>query len=97
VIGTNRMFRVAVWLGLRVSGRATPDTVNPVPVTAIALIVTGAVPVEVNVTDCVVTVLRFTDPKAMLAAFTFNVATLEVNCNANVLETPLALAVSVAV
>lgn len=74
-----------------------PDTENPVPVTEIALIVRAVVPVEVNVTDCVVTVFRSTDPYVMLVAFTLNVAILAVNCNVNVLEMPFELAVRVPV
>jgi hypothetical protein len=42
--------------------------VNPVPETAAEEMVTGAVPVEVSVKDCIVGVLTSVLPKARLAA-----------------------------
>ena len=39
--------------GFRVTGNFAPGIVNPVPVTDPALMVMGAVPVDVIVTDCV--------------------------------------------
>jgi hypothetical protein len=50
---------------------------KPAPVTEAALIVNVPVPVDVNVTDCVADVFRFTVPKAMLVAFTLKVAVPE--------------------
>jgi len=46
--------------------------VNPVPVIVAEFTVTGAVPVDVNVRDCVVAVLTVTLPKLKLAALTVN-------------------------
>jgi hypothetical protein len=46
--------------------------VNPAPVIAAELTVTGAVPVDVNVSDCLVAVFIVTLPKLKLAAFTVN-------------------------
>jgi hypothetical protein len=43
---------------------------NPAPVIAAELTVTGEVPVEVNVNDCVVAVLTVTLPKPRLVALT---------------------------
>jgi hypothetical protein len=45
-----------------------PDIVKPVPVRAAELIVTGAVPVDVNVTGCVEPVFTVTLPNVRLAA-----------------------------
>ena len=45
-----------------------PDTVNPVPLSVAELMVTGAVPVEVNVTGCVDAVFTVTSPNVKLAA-----------------------------
>lgn len=50
---------------------------KPAPVTDAVLIVTAAVPVEVNVRVCVADVLRFTVPKAMVVAFTLKVGVPE--------------------
>jgi hypothetical protein len=47
--------------------------VKPVPFNVAPLIVTAAVPVAVNVTDCVAGVFTNTSPKATLVAFEFNV------------------------
>ena len=76
-------------------GKVTPDTVKPVPVNAAELIVTGAVPVEVNVTGSVDAVFTVTLPNARLAGLMVNVGTAAFNCRAKVLETPPALAVRV--
>jgi hypothetical protein len=46
---------------------------NPVPANVAALTVTGAVPLDVMVTDCVATVFRSTLPKATLVALTVSV------------------------
>ena len=54
----------------------TPDTVYPAPLSVAELMVTGAVPVEVNVTGCVDGVFTVTSPNVRLAA-------LIVNCELN--------------
>jgi hypothetical protein len=46
--------------------------VKPAPLIVAELIVTGAVPVDVNVSDCVVAVFTVTLPKLRLAALTAN-------------------------
>ena len=68
---------------------------KPVPVNAAELMVTGAVPVEVNVTGSVDGVFTVTLPNARLAGLMVNVGTAAFNCKAKVLETPPALAVRV--
>jgi hypothetical protein len=57
--------------------------------------VTGAVPLEVSVTDCVAAVFRFSLPNARLVAPMLSVGMAAFNCSAKVLETLPALAVSV--
>src|SRR6202161_2253906 len=69
--------------------------VNPVPVSVAELMVTGAVPVEVNVTGSVDAVFTVTLPNAKLAGLMVNVGTAAFSCSAKVLETPPALAVRV--
>jgi hypothetical protein len=84
-------------LGFRVRGKVAPETVNPLPVTAAALTVTAAVPVEDRVRVCVVAVFTFTLPKDKLDELMLSVGTEAPNCRAKVLATLLALAVRVAV
>ena len=58
---------VAVCPWLRVSGKLAPDMLNPAPVTVAALMVSGAVPLDIKVTDCgVAAVFTVTLPKAKL-------------------------------
>jgi hypothetical protein len=69
-VGSKRTFTVTDWLGLKVTGNVAPDVVKPVPVSAAELMVTGAVPVDVNVTGCVDAVFTITLPNVTLAALT---------------------------
>jgi hypothetical protein len=94
-VGSNCTFRVTDWAGFRVIGKVAPDTVKPVPVNAAELIVTGAVPVDVNVSGSVDAVFTVTLPNARLAGLMVNVGTAAFNCRAKVLEMPPALAVRV--
>jgi hypothetical protein len=57
----------------------TPEIVKPVPLTIAELIVTGAVPVEDNVTDCVAGVFTATLPNARLRALTLSIGTAAFN------------------
>jgi hypothetical protein len=50
--------------------------VKPVPVIAAEFTVTGEVPVDVKVNDCVVAVFTVTLPKLRLAALTVNCGTV---------------------
>jgi hypothetical protein len=95
VVGSNCTCSVTDWVGFRVTGNVAPDIVNPVPVRAPELMVTGDVPVEVNVTGSVVGVFNVTLPNARLAGLIVNVAAAAFNCRAKVLETLPALAVRV--
>jgi hypothetical protein len=84
-------------LGLRVSGRLRLEAEKPVPVRLMALIVTGALPLEVRVTDWVDLVLTLTLPKLRLAVLGLSAALAVPSCRAKVCDVPLALAVRVAV
>ena len=50
-VGSNSIWSVVVCFGLRVSGKLIPNNVKPAPVVDPALIVRGALPEEVKVTD----------------------------------------------
>lgn len=68
MLGLNCIRRVVDCAGFRVIGRPPPTSVNPVPVISAEFTVTGAVPVEVSVRDCVVEVSTVTLPKLRLPA-----------------------------
>jgi hypothetical protein len=95
-VGSNCTLIVAVWVGFNVMGNVTPEALKPVPLTAAALTVTGAVPVDDRITDCVAGVFRFTFPNATLAALMLNVGTPGPSCSEKVFAVLPALAVKVA-
>jgi hypothetical protein len=80
-----------------VTGKLFPVTENPVPEVEPALTVTGAVPFEVNVTDCVTAVPTATLPKASDVALALNAGTAALSCIAKLFEVELAIADKVAV
>ena len=82
-------------VGFKVTGKVAPDIVKPVPLNVAELMVTGAVPVEVNVTGSVEAVFTVTLPNVRLAALTVNVGSAAFSCSAKLLETLPALAVRV--
>jgi hypothetical protein len=55
-----------------VTGKLPPTIVKPVPVIAAELTVTGAVPVDVSVNDCVVAVFTVALPKLKVEALSVN-------------------------
>jgi hypothetical protein len=69
-IGLNRTCSIADCPGFSVTGKPPPTIVNPVLVMAAESTVTGKVPVDVSVNDCVVAVFIATLPKLRLAALT---------------------------
>jgi hypothetical protein len=82
-VGANWTCNVIDWAGLNVAGKLPPISVKPVPVSVAELTVTGEVPVDVNVTDCVDAEFTVTLPK-------LRVATLTVNCGlGGVVQVPL--------
>jgi hypothetical protein len=66
--GSNCTCNVVDSVGFRVTGKLPPTMVKPAPVIAVEFIVTGEVPVDVSVSDCVVAVFTVTLPKLRLAA-----------------------------
>ena len=59
----NRTFNVTDWFGFSVTGRVPPESVKAVPLSVAALIVSGAVPDEVNVNGSVALLFTDTLPK----------------------------------
>jgi hypothetical protein len=96
VAGSNSTYTVTAWPGFRVAGKLAAEIEKPVPATVIELTVTGAVPVDVRMTDCVAEVFTCTLPKGMLVALMLSVGTAAFSCRAKILATPPEVAVSVA-
>ena len=65
-VGAKPTCSVTVCCGFSVIGKRAPEKVKPVPVSVAELIVTGAVPLEVNVTGCVEEEPTVTLPKLRL-------------------------------
>jgi hypothetical protein len=84
-------------LGLIVSGKVAPETVNPLPLAAAALTVTAALPVDDSVTVSVAAVFTETLPNATLVALTPSVAAYAPSDKAKLSELFEVDAVSVAV
>lgn len=83
-VGLNCTLRVIVWPGLKVTGKADPETEKPVPVTAAEFTVTAEVPDEARVKDCVAGIFNSTIPNDMLVASMLNVAVAAFNTSAKV-------------
>ena len=71
-VGRNCTCNVSDCIGFNVAGKLLPTIVKPAPVIAAELTVTGEVPVDVSVSDCVVAVFTVTLPKLKLAELTVN-------------------------
>jgi hypothetical protein len=97
VVGLKLTVSVAVWPSLRVSGKFTPDILKPAPVSVPALMMSGAVPEEVRMTDLVAAVFNVTLPKARVLGLRLRVGMKAFNWSWTVLETVPAVAVRVAV
>jgi hypothetical protein len=97
LVGFNCTFRVNDWPELRVTGKLAPETENPLPTRMAELTVTGRVPAEVSVIDCVADVFTVTLPNGRVVALILKTAVAAFSWRVNVFETPPALAVSVAV
>ena len=74
------------------TGNATPETEKAAPVGVAAVIVTGAVPADVRVTDWVAAVFSVTSPKATPVELIFRVDTYAFSCKAKFSDAPFALA-----
>ena len=79
------------------TGKLPPVTENPVPEIESELIVTGAVPLDVSVTDFVTAVPTETLPNASVLALAVRVGVIALSCSAKLCDEPFALADSVAV
>jgi hypothetical protein len=71
-VGRNCTCKVTDCAGFSVVGKPPPTIVKPVPVIATELTLTGNVPVDLSVSDCVVAVFTVTLPKLRFAALTVN-------------------------
>jgi hypothetical protein len=89
--------RVEVCPGFSVTGNETPDAPKPVPDRVAAVKVTGAVPLDVMLTDWVAGVFRSTSPKATLAALMVRVGVVAFRVRERDFEIPPDVAVRVAV
>jgi hypothetical protein len=97
-VGSNVTFKVEVRPGFKVSGKAAPETENPVPLTVAEFTVTGAVPVELRVSVFTEVEPTVTLPKDMLWELMLSVGTVgTLSSNLKVLELLFKVAVSVAV
>jgi len=94
VVGSNVSARLNVCPGFRVAGRFTVDMEKPLPVTAMELTVTGAVPLDVRVTFCVLELFTTTPPNETLLAFTLSVAVAAFSCSETDFEVLPVVAVS---
>jgi hypothetical protein len=72
IVGANCTCNVIDCVGFNVAGKLPPTIAKPVPVSAAVLTVTGEVPVDVNVNDCVVAEFTVTLPKLRVAALSAN-------------------------
>lgn len=79
VVGSKPIVSVALLPAASVSGKLTPESVKPVPLTEPALTVTVPVPVpeEVKVTVWVAVAATLTVPKLTLVALKVSVGTVE--------------------
>lgn len=71
-VGKNCTCSVMDCVGFSVVGKLPPTIVKPGPVIATEFTVTGDVPVDVSVSDCVAAVFTVTLPKFRFAALTVN-------------------------
>jgi hypothetical protein len=96
VAGSNVSVMEIDWPGFSVAGRLTADDAKPLPDTTIELTVTGAVPVDVSVSICVVELFTVTAPKATLLAFALNAGVPALSCRETLFAEPPVVAVMTA-
>ena len=94
--GSNVSVTERVFPGLNVVGRLPAEAEKPAPVTVNEFTVTGAVPLEVRVTVCVVELFTPTAPKATLVAFRVSAGMAAFSCRETVFEVLPVAAVRVA-
>lgn len=96
VVGSKVRVMLAACPGLRLRGRPIGVSEKPLPETEMEFTVSVAVPLEVNVTLCVVGVFTTTLPNGMLLAFTVSAGVAAFSCNETVFELLPLVAVMVA-
>ena len=94
VVGSNCTVIAADWLGFKVIGKLSPNTEKPFPVTVAPLTDTGAVPVDITITDCVATEFRLTGPNATLLVLTLRIGANAPSCREYDCNIPTTLAVT---
>jgi hypothetical protein len=97
VEGLNWTVNTIAWPGFSVAGKLPPDTEKPVPVIVFDFMVTGAVPVDVKVTDLLTAVPTETLPKASEDVLRLRAAADGFNWSAMLFEDAFAVAEMVAV
>lgn len=85
-----------VWPGFSVAGRLVGEAEKPLPVTVTEFTVTGPVPLDVNVTVCVVGLFTTTLPNETVVAFRLNAGEAAFSCSETVFEVLPVVAVIVA-
>lgn len=93
--GSNVSVTDIVCPGFSLAGRLTGETAKPLPDTATEFTVTAAVPLEVNVSVCVVVEFTITLPKETLVAFRLSAGAPAFNCRESDFEVLPVVAVSV--
>ena len=93
----NWTLSVIAWPGSSLAGKLAPEKEKPAPARTPELTVTGAVPVEVRVNDCVTAVLATTLPNVRLDVLILNDGAELPRSSLKVLELFPAVATSVAV
>jgi hypothetical protein len=96
VVGSNLTVSVAACPGFSVTGKL-PESPNPVPLSVAALIVSGAVPEEVSVTDWLTVELRATLPKDTLLVLSVSAGVPAFSCSAYVFVVPFVVPLNVTV
>ena len=71
-VGLNWTCSVSDWFGFNVAGKPPLTRENPAPLIVTEFTVTGAVPVELKVSVCIVDVFTVTSPKLRLPALIVN-------------------------
>lgn len=96
-VGLKWIVNTIDWPDFSVSGELPPLTEKPVPLTDSDWTITGAVPLDVSVTDLLIAVPTETFPKARKEALRVSAAVDGFNCRAMLLDNPFAAADIVAV
>jgi hypothetical protein len=94
--GSNATLSVTPWPGLRLTGKFTPDTLNPGPVIVAELIVRGRLSADVSVRGIVATLFTATFPKERLLVLELRMGVEGTKFNVKVWAVQFATAINVA-